>query len=106
MTKLFVGGIPYSVTNQQLEELFTKFGAVTSASIVMDKYSGQSKGFAFVEMPNDTEAEEAIKNLNGFGMEGRKIGVSVAKPRQDSDRLGGNRNSYPGRDNFRKSYRR
>lgn len=83
MTKLFVGGIPYSLINQQLQDLFTKFGTVTSAKIVIDIYSGNSKGFAFVEMPNDSEAQTAIKELDGFGLEGRKIGVSVARPRED-----------------------
>lgn len=92
MTKLFVGGIPYSVTNQQLEEMFAKFGVVTSAKIVVDTYSGQSKGFAFVEMANDSEAQVAIKELNGFGIEGRKIGVSVARPREEHQNR--NRNNF------------
>ncbi|MBI2021940.1 RNA-binding protein [Candidatus Daviesbacteria bacterium] len=84
MTKLFIGGIPYSATNEQLEEMFSKFGTVSSAQIVIDRYTNQSKGFAFVEMPNDEEAQAAIKELDGFGMEGRKIGVSVARPREDN----------------------
>lgn len=83
MTKLFVGGISYSISNQQLEELFAKYGAVSSAQIVTDKYSGQSKGFAFVEMSNDDEALQAVKELDGYGLDGRKIGVSVARPRED-----------------------
>lgn len=95
MTKLFVGGIPYSVTNQSLEEMFSKFGAVSSATIIVDKYSGQSKGFAFVEMTNDDEAQAAIKELDGFAIEGRKIGVSVARPREES----GSRDNS-GRNNF------
>lgn len=84
MTKIFVGGIPYSITNQALEEMFAKFGTVASAQIVMDKYSGQSKGFAFVEMPNDNEAQKAIQELDGSDIEGRKIGVSVARPREEN----------------------
>ena len=89
MTKLFVGGIPYSISNQQLEELFAKYGAVASAQIVTDKYSGQSKGFAFVEMSSDDDAQKAVKELDGYAFEGRKIGVSVARPREDN-RGGGN----------------
>ncbi len=106
MTKLFVGGIPYSLTNQKLEEMFAKFGTVSSAQIIMDKFTNQSKGFAFVEMQNDDEAQAAIKELDGYGLEGRKIGVSVARPREDhqGNRQGfssNNRNNFR-RDNFRK----
>lgn len=98
MTKLFVGGIPYSYSNQQLQDLFAKFGTVSSAQIVMDKYTNQSKGFAFVEMSDDTEAQNAIKELNGFAIDGRKIGVSVARPREDNRSNGFSQN----RDNFRR----
>lgn len=83
MTKLFVGGVPYSITTQQLEELFTKYGTVASAQIINDKYTGQSKGFAFIEMPNDSEAQKAIKELDGYSLDGRKLGVSVARPRPE-----------------------
>lgn len=89
MTKLFVGGIPYSVTTQQLEQLFQQYGSVTSVNIITDKFSGQSKGFAFVEMSDDNQAQEAIKNLDGYALEGRKLGVSVAKPREDRPSGGG-----------------
>lgn len=91
MIKLFVGGLDYAVTDKQLEELFAKFGTVQSAKIITDNYSGNSKGFAFVEMSNEDDAQKAIKELDGFGLEGRKIGVSVARPKTDS----------PSRDNFR-----
>lgn len=94
MTKMFVGGIPYSITTQQLEELFKQYGQVASVNIITDKFSGQSKGFAFVEMNDDNEAQEAIKQLNGYALEGRSIGVSVAKPREDRPSNGGfNRNN-------------
>ena len=101
MTKLFIGGIPFSLTNEKLKELFEKYGTVSSAQIIMDKYTNQSKGFAFVEMPNDTEAQTAIKELDGFGLEGRKIGVSVARPREDRPAGGGF-----GRDNNRGGFDR
>lgn len=93
MTKLFVGGISYSITTDQLEEVFQKFGTVSSVNIVTDKFSGQSKGFAFVEMENDENAQEAIKQLDGYALDGRKIGVSVARPKEEHQNQGGyNRN--------------
>lgn len=94
MTKLFVGGISYSITSQQLEELFSKFGTVNSVNIVNDRYTGQSKGFAFVEMSSDSDALKAIKELDGYGLEGRKIGVSVARPREDNNRNQSSRQSF------------
>lgn len=106
MTKLFVGGLPYSVTSQSLEEMFNKFGAVQSAQVISDRDTGQSKGFGFVEMANDDEAQKAIQELNGIMLENRTLGVSVAKPREDKPRNdfsrdrnsggggGGNRNFY------------
>ena len=110
MTKLFVGGIPYSITNQKLQEIFQQFGTVTSVNIITDKFSGQSKGFAFVEMEGDAEAQEAIKKLDGSDMEGRRIGVSVARPREDSQNRGGgfnqNRGDFQRNDNFRREDRR
>lgn len=106
MTKLFVGGIPYSITNQQLEELFKQFGSVTSVNIINDKFTGQSKGFAFVEMSDDKEAEEAINQLNGYDLEGRKIGVSVAKPKEDRpDRGGFNRDNRSSGNGFNRDNR-
>jgi len=85
--KLFIGSLPYSTTNSQLEEIFSKFGKVVSCDVVTDRYSGQSKGFAFVEMENDKEADEAINKLNGTELEGRKIVVNVARPREERPRF-------------------
>jgi len=81
--KLFVGGLPYSVTDSKLEEMFSEIGIVTSATVISDRDTGQSKGFGFVEMEKDKEAEEAIKKLNGTMMEGRTIAVNVARPKED-----------------------
>ncbi|HUV42635.1 MAG TPA: RNA-binding protein [Patescibacteria group bacterium] len=81
--KLFVGGLPYTVTSSQIEEIFSKFGKIVSCDLITDRYSGQSKGFAFVDMENDEEADEAIKKLNDTEMGGRKIAVNVAKPREE-----------------------
>lgn len=84
--KLFVAGLSYSVTSAQLEELFAQVGKVDSANVITDKFSGQSRGFAFVEMASDADADEAIKKFNNFELEGRKIIVNVARPKEDSDR--------------------
>ena len=81
--RLFVGGLPYSVTNTQVEEIFAQVGKVTSCNIITDKYSGQSKGFGFVDMDNDSEADKAIETLNGTEIGGRKIIVNVAKPMEE-----------------------
>ncbi len=83
MTKLFVGGLSYSINNQALEDLFKKFGQVMSAQVITDKFTGQSKGFGFVEMSVDSDAQKAIQELNGKTLENRTLGVSVAKPRED-----------------------
>ncbi|OGD86560.1 hypothetical protein A2870_02075 [Candidatus Curtissbacteria bacterium RIFCSPHIGHO2_01_FULL_41_11] len=81
--RLFVGSLPYSATSGQLEELFAQVGKVVSLNLITDKFSGQSKGFAFVEMSNDHEAEEAIKKFNNFELDGRKLVVNIARPKED-----------------------
>ena len=96
--KLFVGGIPYSITSAQLEEIFAKFGKINSCDVITDRYSGQSKGFAFVEMEDDKAADEAIAKLNDTELEGRKIAVNVARPREEKPRFD-NRGGGPRRDN-------
>lgn len=82
--RLFVGGIPFQATEEELKDLFAKFGNVVSAVIIKDKYSGRSKGFGFVEMETDEEAQKAIKGLNETEMDGRKITVNEAKPREEN----------------------
>ena len=89
MTKLFVGGLPYSVNDQKLNEMLSAFGQVMSAVVIMDKFTSQSKGFGFVEMSSDEDAKKAITALDGSDFEGRRLGVSVAKPREDRPRDGG-----------------
>lgn len=81
--KLYVGGLAYSVTEKELEELFTEYGAVTSTAVIKDRDSGQSKGFGFVEMADDTEAKAAMTALNGKDVSGRSIMVNEARPRED-----------------------
>ena len=89
-TKLYVGGLPYSVTEQQLNDLFAQQGSVTSAKVITDKYTGQSRGFGFVEMSTPEEAKKAISALNGTQLDGRSLTVNEAKP-QESRSGGGSR---------------
>ena len=91
MKKLFVGGLPYSTTEDTLKETFAKLGEVQSAIVITDKMTGRSKGFGFVEMTNDEEADKAIETLNGSEMEGRKITVNVARPMEERPRRDFNR---------------
>lgn len=87
--KLYVGNLPFSSAEEQLRELFGQCGAVESVSLITDKYSGKSKGFGFVEMSSLDEAERAINQFNGYDLDGRKISVSEARPREDRPRTGG-----------------
>ena len=81
--KVYVGGLSYGTTEDQLREEFAKFGAVESATVIRDRDSDRSKGFGFVEMSSDSEAEEAIKGLNGTTLDDRQITVNYAKERTD-----------------------
>ncbi len=78
--RLFVGGLPYSLTNEELQEIFSKIGVVVSCNIITDKFTGRSKGFAFVEMEKEEDAKKAIETLNDTEVGGRKITVSEARP--------------------------
>lgn len=89
MTKLFVGNLPYTTTSQDLNDLFAPLGAVVSATVITDRFTGQSRGFGFVEMSNDDEAQKAIQELNDKDINGRKLVVSVAKPREERSDRGG-----------------
>jgi RNA recognition motif-containing protein len=98
-SKLYVGNLAFQTTNQQLEELFGQAGTVQSASVVEDRDTGRSRGFAFVEMSTNAEAAAAIDQFNGKELGGRALKVNEAKPRENrngsSDRnFGGNRNGY------------
>lgn len=79
--RLFVGGLPYDTTKEQLEEIFSAVGRVIGSKIVMDKFTGQSKGFGFVEMATDDDARNAIEKLNGSKVGRRDIFVNEARPR-------------------------
>lgn len=90
-TKLYVGNLPYSVREEKLQELFSRHGAVANVRVIMDKFSGRSKGFGFVEMESSEEAERATAALNGTEFEGRSIVVSEARPQQPRLERGGGR---------------
>ncbi|OGD84741.1 hypothetical protein A2165_03180 [Candidatus Curtissbacteria bacterium RBG_13_40_7] len=92
--RLFVGSLSYSVTSAQLEELFAQAGKVASLNLITDKFSGQSKGFAFVEFATDAEADEAIKKFNNFELDGRRIVVNEARPQEDRNRFDQNRGNF------------
>jgi RNA recognition motif-containing protein len=94
--KLYVGGLSYSVTDGQLQELFSAHGAVESARVIADKFTGQSRGFGFVEMGSGSEAQAAISSLNGTQYEGRSLVVNEAKPQASRNDNGGGRNNRSG----------
>jgi RNA recognition motif-containing protein len=82
---IYVGNIAWSMTEDELNALFSEFGTVSSAKIITDKYSGRSKGFGFVEMDDDAAAESAIEALNDSDQNGRNLRVNQARPREDRD---------------------
>src|SRR5205085_8965658 len=87
--RIYVGGLPYSATEEELESLFAAHGAVKDATVITDRYTGQAKGFGFVEMDDDAEAEKAISALHGSQLGGRTLTVNEAKPREERPRTGG-----------------
>lgn len=103
--KLFVGNLPYTATSDELKELFSQVGAVESATVVSDKFTGRSRGFGFVEM-SDADADKAIETLNGSDLGGRNIMVNEARPmgerpaRGGDDRRGGFRSDRPRRSDY------
>ena len=94
--KLYVGGLPYSVTEGQLQEIFAAHGTVESAKVIADKFTGQSRGFGFVEMSSGGEAQKAIQALNGTELGGRTLTVNEAKPMERRDGGGGDRGNRSG----------
>jgi RNA recognition motif-containing protein len=87
--KLYVGNLSYDVSEADLHELFMQAGALKSVALIKDKFSGQSKGFAFVEMENQADMQNAIATLNGRELKGRPLSVSVARPREERRDFGG-----------------
>ncbi|MDE3018681.1 MAG: RNA-binding protein [Nitrospirota bacterium] len=97
-SKIYVGGLPYSATEQQLTELFAPHGTVESARVITDKFTGQSRGFGFVEMATEEEAKKAIAALNATQMGGRTLTVNEAKPQEPRSGGGGGRGGFGGGD--------
>ena len=87
--RIYVGGLPFKTTEEEMNGLFATYGAVSSAKLITDKYSGQSRGFGFVEMPNDEEANAAMEKLNGSDFGGRKLTINEARPMEARPRTGG-----------------
>ena len=96
---IYVGNLSYNATEETVRQAFESFGQVISARIIKDKYTGQPRGFAFVEMPAQSQAQTAIKSLNGKDLLGKQISVNEARPRADQGRTGGGRMDYSGRGN-------
>ncbi len=90
---IYISNLSYGVNDNDLKDLFAGFGTVTSAKVILDKYTGKSRGFGFVEMPDDAEGNKAIEELNEGEFDGKKISVNVARPKTDQPRrdFGGNR---------------
>ena len=88
-TKIYVGNLPYSVNDSVLQSNFAEFGSVSSAKVMMDRETGRSKGFGFVEMASSEVAQAAIAGLNGMSVDGRSIVVNLARPREESANSGG-----------------
>jgi cold-inducible RNA-binding protein len=86
---IYVGNLSYQVTDEELKATFEAFGEVSSATVIRDKFTGEAKGFGFVEMPKQAEAEAAIKKLNGKELKGRTLTVNLARPRKEDNRGGG-----------------
>ena len=84
-TKLFVGSLPYSITDEDLADLFKDFGTVASAKVIIDRDTNRSKGFGFVEMSSDEEAKAAMDSLNGKDLNGRPVAISEARPQVPRD---------------------
>lgn len=86
---IFVGSLPFSLKESELKEYFEEYGEVASVKIISDKFSGRSKGFGFIEMPDDEKAKKAIEELNGAEIDGRAIVVNKAEERKEGERRGG-----------------
>lgn len=95
-TKLFVGSLSYNTTSEGLKEFFESAGSVSSADVVMDRETGRSRGFGFVEMGSEDEAQAAIKNLDGKELDGRAIMVSAAREKSEGGPRGGGRGGFGG----------
>ena len=101
---IYVSNLSYNTSSDSLQNLFAELGEVSSANIITDRETGRSRGFGFVEMPNDAEGQKAIDELNGVDFEGKTISVNVARPRVERSNDGGNRGGSRGGYNDRRRY--
>ena len=92
--KLFVGNLPYSVTSERLQEAFSQFGTVSSSKVIVDRETGRSRGFAFLEMETDDQGAAAMQAMNGALLDGRNLTVNEARPREERAPAGGGRGGY------------
>ena len=102
-SKLYVGNLSFDTTEIDLQDTFAEAGTVSEVALMQDKFTGKSRGFAFVEMPDDEVAKKAIEELDGATVDGRVIGVSVAKPREDRAGGNGGSGSFQRRNNYSSS---
>ena len=100
---IHVSNLSFNVTDEDLKDFFAEYGEVTSAKVIMDKYTGKSRGFGFVEMPDDEAAKKAISELDNGVVEGRSIRVSEARPREDRPNNGAKK-SFSGKSNYSNRY--
>jgi RNA recognition motif-containing protein len=101
--KIYAGNLPYTMSEDELQKIFEEYGQVASVKIITDKYSGRSKGFGFVEMPEDTEAQQAIEQLNGLEIKDRAMTVNQSIERKEGDDRGrrdNRRDNYRGNNNY------
>jgi|SRR3989344_3720599 len=96
--KLYVGNLPYKTTQDDLAAMFGKVGTVSSSAVISDKFTGRSKGFGFVEFANDDDAEKAVKEFNGYDIDGRKLDVNEARPMVPRENRPGGGSSFGRRD--------
>jgi len=101
---IHVSNLSFNVTDEDLREFFAEYGEVASAKVIMDKYTGKSRGFGFVEMPDDEAAKKAISELDNGVVEGRSIRVSEARPREDRPNNNNNKRSFSGKSNYSNRY--
>ena len=101
---IHVSNLSFNVTDEDLRDFFADYGEVTSAKVIMDRYTGKSRGFGFVEMPDDEAARKAIGELDNGVVEGRTIRVSEARPREERPNNDGNKRSFSGKSSYSNKY--